>query len=134
MHQGRNLHRKQTASGESPKRGPNILRRNALLEDDNRLFIKHNNEAKHRRSTKATVLGKAKVMSYEHLEEARARRAKKVAKASRGNRGRKRKSSSGEGTVAGSGKAKRIRKSELEAAKGEIVAAGLEDYCSILQL
>jgi hypothetical protein len=54
-----------------------------------------NNEAKVRRSTKSLVLGKAKVMSYEDLEEARAKRvikdAAKEAK-SKGKRGRKRKS------------------------------------------
>jgi hypothetical protein len=36
-----------------------------------------NNEAKARRSTKSLVLGKAKVMSYEGLEEARAKHAEK---------------------------------------------------------
>ncbi|KAF2802857.1 uncharacterized protein BDZ99DRAFT_548004 [Mytilinidion resinicola] len=34
-----------------------------------------NNEAKVRRSTKLLILGKAKVMSYEDLNEARAKRA-----------------------------------------------------------
>jgi hypothetical protein len=55
---------------------------------------KVNNEAKVRRSTKSLVLGKAKVMSYEDLEEARAKRAaKEAAKAKgKGKRGRKRKS------------------------------------------
>ena len=42
----------------------------ALLEDDNQLLVKQNDEAKRRRSTKSTVLGKAKVMSYEDLAEA----------------------------------------------------------------
>jgi hypothetical protein len=36
-----------------------------------------NNEAKVRRSTKSQVLGKAKVMSYQDLEEARAKRLEK---------------------------------------------------------
>jgi hypothetical protein len=48
-----------------------------LLEDDNQLLFKQNNEAKHRRSVKSTVVGKAKVMSYEDIEEARAKRAEK---------------------------------------------------------
>jgi hypothetical protein len=54
-----------------------------------------NNEAKVRRSTKSLVLGKAKVMSYEDLEEARAKCAdKEAAKEAKGKgkRGRKRKS------------------------------------------
>ncbi|KAF1354309.1 hypothetical protein EJ07DRAFT_158470 [Lizonia empirigonia] len=51
-----------------------------------------NNEAKVRRSTKSQVLGKAKVMSYEDLEEARAKRKEKEKAASgKAARGRKRK-------------------------------------------
>ena len=64
----------------------------ALLQDQNRFLLKTNNEAKVRRSTRSVVLGKAKVMSYEDLEEARAKRnAKEKAIASKGKRGRKRK-------------------------------------------
>jgi len=104
----------------------------ALLEDDNQLLVKQNNEAKRRRSTKSIVLGKAKVMSYEDLEEARAKRAAKgVAAASKGKRGRKRKCSVTQGTA--EGETKRVR-SELEVAEDEIVLAGMEDYCSVLQL
>ena len=52
-----------------------------------------NNEAKVRRSTKSVVLGKAKVMSYEDLSEARVKRAAKdKASEGKGKRGRKRKS------------------------------------------
>jgi hypothetical protein len=49
----------------------------ALLRDENRFLTSINNEAKVRRSTKSVVLGKAKVMSYEDIEEARAKRAAK---------------------------------------------------------
>ena len=66
-----------------------------LLQDQNRFLTKINNEAKVRRSTRSVVLGKAKVMSYEDLEEARAKRAtKEKARAAKGKgkRGRKRKS------------------------------------------
>ena len=53
---------------------------------------KMNNEAKVRRSTKSQVLGKGKVMSYEDLEEARAKRKEKEkAAADKKARGRKRK-------------------------------------------
>jgi hypothetical protein len=65
-----------------------------LLQDHNRLLAKINNEAKVRRSTKSVVLGKAKVMSFEDLEEARVKRAAKdKATADKGKRkrGRKRK-------------------------------------------
>ncbi|KAL8634877.1 MAG: hypothetical protein Q9228_007571, partial [Teloschistes exilis] len=47
----------------------------ALLQDQSRLLAKINGEAKVRRSTKSLILGKAKVMSYEDLSEARAKRA-----------------------------------------------------------
>jgi hypothetical protein len=49
----------------------------APLQDQNQSLIKINKEAKVRRSTRSLVLGKAKVMSYEDLEEARAKRAAK---------------------------------------------------------
>jgi hypothetical protein len=55
-----------------------------------------NNEAKVRRSTKSVVLGKAKVMSYKDIEEARAKRAAKDAAKGKGKRGRKRKSTTQE--------------------------------------
>ncbi|KAI4106013.1 MAG: hypothetical protein L6R37_002376 [Teloschistes peruensis] len=64
-----------------------------LFQDRNRFLSKINNEAKIRRSTRSMVLGKAKVMSYEDLEEARAKRAtKEKATAGKGKRGPKRKS------------------------------------------
>jgi hypothetical protein len=60
----------------------------ALLKDRNRFLFKINNEAKARRSTRSIVLGKAKVMSFEDLEEAKARRAAKdEAAAQKGQRG-----------------------------------------------
>jgi hypothetical protein len=42
----------------------------AILEVEKELLIKQNDEAKRRRSTKLTVVGNAKVMSYEDIEEA----------------------------------------------------------------
>ena len=67
----------------------------ALLQDQNRFLSKVNNEAKVRRSTRSVVLGKAKakVMSFEDFEEARAKRAaKEKATTGKSKRGRKRKS------------------------------------------
>lgn len=64
----------------------------ALLDDQNQLLTKMNNEAKVRRSTKSIVLGKAKVMSFEDIEAARATRAAKEVIKGKGQRGRKRKS------------------------------------------
>jgi hypothetical protein len=50
------------------------------------------NNAKTRRSTRSVLLGKAKVMSYNDLEKARAKRkAKEQAATTKGKRGRKRK-------------------------------------------
>ena len=69
----------------------------ALLQDQNRFLSKIDNEAKVRRSTRSVVLGNAKVMSYEDLEEARAKRAaKEKATAGKGKRGCKRKSPASE--------------------------------------
>ncbi|TVY62737.1 hypothetical protein LSUE1_G009366 [Lachnellula suecica] len=64
----------------------------ALLENRNQMLTKLNNEVKVRRSTRSVVLGKAKVMSYEDIEEARKKRAEKDAKKGKGKGGRKRKS------------------------------------------
>jgi hypothetical protein len=103
-----------------------------LLRDENQLLFKQNNEAKRRRSAKSTVLGKAKVMSFEDIEEARQKRAAKEAAKEAvipGKRGRKRKGP----TPAAEGKAKRARKGEVEVAEDEIAAAGLEKYCSVLR-
>ena len=56
-----------------------------------------NKEAKVRRSTRSVVLGKAKVMSYEDLEKARAKRAtKEKAIVGKGKRGPMRKSPTSE--------------------------------------
>jgi hypothetical protein len=64
----------------------------ALLKDRNRFLFKINNKAKARRSTRSIVLGKAKVISFKDLEEAKVRRAEKdKAAAQKGQRGRKRK-------------------------------------------
>jgi hypothetical protein len=105
----------------------------ALLENDNQILVKQNDEAKRRRSTKSTMLGKAKVMSFEDLAEARAKRAaKNEASKSKGKGVRKRKCPETQATDAR--KTKTARKSELEVAEDEIVAAGMKDHCSVLQL
>ncbi|EMD63976.1 hypothetical protein COCSADRAFT_36576 [Bipolaris sorokiniana ND90Pr] len=73
------------------------LAKQTLLQDQNEFLTKVNKEATVRRSTRSIVLGKAKVMSFEDLEEARAKRAEKEEKASAAKvpkkRGRKPKSS-----------------------------------------
>lgn len=66
--------------------------RSALQEEQIRFLREINDEGKGRRDEKSLVLGKARVMSYEDLEAARAKRVEKEAdKAARKKRGRKRK-------------------------------------------
>jgi septum formation inhibitor MinC len=64
----------------------------ALLHDQNQMLTRMNNKAKVRWSTRSVVLGKAKVMSFEDIEVARAARAAKEVTKGQGKRGRKRKS------------------------------------------
>jgi hypothetical protein len=76
------------------KAGQQLLVKEALKDERIQFLNTINNEAKVRRSTKSLVLGKAKVMSYEDLQEARAKRAEKEAAKEakgKGKRGRKRK-------------------------------------------
>ena len=49
----------------------------AILLDENKLLFEQNSESNVRKSTKSTVVGKAKVMSWEDLEKAKAARASK---------------------------------------------------------
>ena len=89
----------------------------ALLQDQNQFLSKINSETKVRRSTRSVVLGKAKVMSYEDLNEARAKRsAKEKATAGKGKRSRKRKSPASEAGVL-EPKTKVVRMSEAEPAR-----------------
>jgi len=92
----------------------------ALLQDQNRFLSKINNETKVRRLTRLVVLGKAKVMSYEDLNEARAKRAaKEKATAGKGKRGRKRKIPAVEAGVL-EPKTKVARMSEAEPARAPV--------------
>lgn len=64
----------------------------SLLQDHNRFLSKINGEVKARRSQRSLVLGIAKVMTAEDLEERRAKRAaEEKAVAGKAKRGRKRK-------------------------------------------
>jgi hypothetical protein len=85
----------------------------ALLLDENRLLFEQNNESICRQSTRSTVVGKAKVMSYEDIVEAQAKRDAKEAAVVKGKPDRKRKCSA---PVAA--QAKRARKSEMEVCGG----------------
>ncbi|KAF2688993.1 hypothetical protein K458DRAFT_273005, partial [Lentithecium fluviatile CBS 122367] len=61
------------------KAAQTFLARNALLHSQNRFLTKINDESKARRAAKSTILGKAKVMTWEDLEKARAEHAVKEA-------------------------------------------------------
>jgi hypothetical protein len=99
----------------------------ALQQDQIQFLLKVNNEAKVRRATKSLVLGKAKVMRYEDLEAARAKRAaKEKAKttAGTGKGGRKPKNAVPEEEEATAGKAKRGRKRKKPEPEEEEATAG----------
>jgi hypothetical protein len=51
----------------------------ALLSSENRTLFAQNNEKKSRQSARSTVIGKAKVMSYEDIVVARQKRKAKTA-------------------------------------------------------
>lgn len=57
-----------------------FLAKNALLDEQNKFLTEINNEGKTRRATKSTILGTAKVMTWDDLEKARAEHAAKEAK------------------------------------------------------
>jgi hypothetical protein len=100
----------------------------ALLKDENRLLFEQNNEAKARRLVKSEIVGRAKVVKYEDVVIEREKRAAKQADAAAKKRGRKRKSPA---TV--KAKPKKARRSEIEVAEDEIVAEGMNEYCSVFQ-
>jgi hypothetical protein len=94
----------------------------SILQEDRIQFLTTiNNEAKVRRSTKSLVLGKAKVMSYEDLEEARAKRVvKESTQAAKGKGKRSRKSKSSppepeEDTAETARRGRKRKSAELEA-------------------
>jgi transposase len=71
------------------------IAKQSLLQDHNRVLLQVSRETQIRRKRKPIVLGRAKVMEYEDLEEAQAKRTaqeKAAAEKGKGKRGRKRKS------------------------------------------
>ena len=93
----------------------------SLLLDDNRLLFAQNNEKLSRKSARSTVVGTAKVMSYEDIVEAQTNRDAKAA-----SRIPKRKS----GPI--TGQARGSCSQEVEKAEEEIRSLGLANYCSVL--
>jgi hypothetical protein len=105
----------------------NAFAERAILLDENSLLFEQNNEKTTRTSMKATVVGTAKVLSYEDIVEAQQKRDMKDAEAVavRGRRISKRSGSKVRG--------KRTRSREREEAIDEIRASGMEKYCSVLE-
>ena len=89
----------------------------ALLSEHNQFLAKINNEAKVRRATKSKVLGTARIMSYEDLENARAERAVKEAasEARKAKKARKAADATPETEKANAGKKTRGRKHKSSA-------------------
>jgi len=92
-------HRLQRHLQKLTKAAQTFLAKNALQCDQIHFLLRTNDEAKVRRSTKSLVLGKARVVSYEDLQEAWVERMKKetaIAGRKKDKRGRKRKSNASE--------------------------------------
>lgn len=70
-------HRLQNHVQKLTKAAQTFLAKNALQREQIHFLLRTNNEAKVRRSTKSLVLGKARVVSYEDLKQARVERVKK---------------------------------------------------------
>jgi hypothetical protein len=102
-----------------------FLAKNALLRDHNKFLTKIDDESKTRRATKSTILGKARVMTWEDLEKKRQERAekeeKKAAKEAReaitGKKRERARTSSSADTL--EPKAKVARRSETQNAEAE---------------
>lgn len=97
----------------------------AILLDENKKLFDHNNEKTTRQSVRSTMVGKARVMSYEAIVEAEQKQAAKAAIA-----GAKR----GRGKLQNSTAGKRSSAEEMELGKREIEALGLGEYCSVFQI
>ena len=79
--------------------GADVFAERALLRDRERTLLEQNNEKKARQSVRSTVVGKAKVMSYEDIVEARERRNRKEADKAGGRRRRSKKKPSANADV-----------------------------------
>lgn len=96
-----------------------------LLHRENFDLFNENNASSTRASIKSTEVGKAKVMSFEEIAEARKKRDEKDA-AGTSRRGRKRKNS-----APAPSRGKKTRVEEIEEADREIIALGSGRYCSV---
>ncbi|KAJ5904761.1 uncharacterized protein N7473_001677 [Penicillium subrubescens] len=112
-------HRLQTLSRAAEK----VFAERALLLEENRILFEQNNEKSCRQSTGQTVVGHAKVMSYEDIVEAQKKRDMTVAKK---GPTRKKRSKAGDKLL--------TKMEEKRKAEQEIQAWNISDYCSVLDL
>jgi hypothetical protein len=94
----------------------------SLLLDDNRLLFAQNNKKVSRKSVRSTIVGTAKVMSYEDIVDAKTKRDAKAA----GRIPKRKKSAPLTRQEIGP------RSQEVEKAEEEIRTLGLANYCSVL--
>lgn len=106
----------------------NAFAERAILLDENLLLFEQNNEKTTRTSIKATVVGTARVISYEDIVEAQQKRDMKDAETV-AVRGRRTKRNGAPSKIKG----KRTRSHERDEAVEEIRALGMEEYCSVLK-
>jgi hypothetical protein len=106
----------------------NAFAERAILLGENLLLFEQNNEKTTRTSIEATVVGTAKVMSYEDIVEAQQKRDMKDVETIV-VRGRRTKCNGAPSKIIG----KRTRSHEREEARDEIRASGIEEYCSVLK-
>lgn len=112
-------HRLQTLSRAAEK----VFAERALLLEENRILFEQNNEKTCRQSSGPTVVGHAKVMSYDDIVEAQKKRDMTVAKQ---DPTRKKRSKAGDKLLS--------KSEEKHMAEQEIQAWIMSDYCSVLDL
>jgi hypothetical protein len=110
-------HRLQALSRAAEK----VFAERALLLEENRILFEQNNEKTCRQSSGLTVVGHAKVMSYEDIVEAQKKRDMMVTK--QGST-RKKRSKAGDKLLS--------KSEEKRKAEQEIQQWNMSDYCSVL--
>jgi hypothetical protein len=98
----------------------------AILLDENKLLFEQNNEKTTRSSTRSTVPGNARIMTYDDIVEAQRKRDVKEALPTGTKKGSRKRQKYGTGDQNGS------REEELEHGRREVEVLGLEEYCSVL--
>jgi hypothetical protein len=121
-HNEKNKQRHQRLVQKLANAAQTSFAQHALDQDHIRFLSKMNNEAKARRTTASDILGRARVMTYEDIEAARAKHAEKGAAKEakgKGKRGRKPKSATPETEEATTDKGKRGKKRKSAAPEPE---------------